>query len=137
ATTPSAMIERATHLLNAGHVARASRLAARAVAAGAERTGVVWRLQYPFSNGDALVSAARRAGVDPWLVSAVIRQESGFDPRATSPAGARGLMQVMPAVGRELARNTGLRDYDDALLWQPAVSLAFGTRHFADAMKRY
>lgn len=46
-------------------------------------------------------------------------------------------MQVMPSVGKNLARRAGLQDFDDALLWQPEVSLGLGTIHFAEAMRRY
>ena len=46
--------------------------------------------------------SGRSAGVDPALVAAVARVESGFDPRATSRAGAAGLMQLMPATAAEL-----------------------------------
>ena len=76
-----------------------------------------------------------------WLpcrpAASVIRQESGFAPHATSRTDARGLMQVMPSTGRELARNVGLGDFDPALLWVPDVNLALGMRHFSAALKKY
>lgn len=58
---------------------------------------------------EALIdTAARRFGVPRAWIRAVMRQESGFDPRATSHAGAMGLMQVMPATYAELRRRYGL-----------------------------
>jgi soluble lytic murein transglycosylase-like protein len=56
--------------------------------------------------GQALLSFARRFDVDPRLVSALVLVESGFNPRAVSPAGALGLGQLMP----EVARGLGIRD---------------------------
>jgi peptidoglycan lytic transglycosylase len=58
---------------------------------------------YPLGFWDVVHPAARAHDVDPLLVTAVIRQESLFDPDAVSPAGARGLMQIMPATARQLA----------------------------------
>jgi soluble lytic murein transglycosylase len=68
-------------------------------------------------------------------VAALIHQESSFNPRATSRAGARGLMQVMPDVGRALARGAGIREWDPLLLYQPEVNLPLGAAHL-DAMLR-
>jgi soluble lytic murein transglycosylase len=120
-----------------GHASRATRIGQRARAAGAPPDRRSWQLVYPLPVQPALVSSASAANLDPWLVAALIRQESGFEPRATSAAGARGLMQMMPANGPTLARAIGLADYDPALLWQPDVNLAMGTRHFAEALRRY
>jgi soluble lytic murein transglycosylase-like protein len=62
-----------------------------------------FRVVPPEEEYDPLVlEAARAHGVDPALVRAVIRAESRYDPRAVSPRGARGLMQLMPRVAREL-----------------------------------
>lgn len=78
---------------------------------------------------DTLIErAAQREGVDPELVRAVVQHESGFDPRATSPAGAMGLMQLMPAT----ARGLGVTDPYD-----PAQSIAAGTRMLSRLVKRY
>jgi len=68
---------------------------------------------------------------DPALVYAIARTESNFDPAAVSPAGARGLMQLMPATARFLA---GLPDTPDSplpALHDPAINLSLGQRYLA------
>jgi soluble lytic murein transglycosylase len=135
-STVSERLEAGRALLATGHASLAHRLAREALAEGAERDAA-WPLLYPLPYRASLEATAQAAGLDPWLVAAVIKQESWFEPSATSPAGARGLMQLMPPVGRQLASRAGLRDFDDALLWQPEISLGLGTRHFAEAMRRY
>lgn len=137
ATTADQMLTAAAGFLELGHPSRATRIAQQALRAGAPRDPTTWRYVYPLPFQPALRSASATARVDPWLVAALIRQESGFEPHATSGAGARGLMQMMPANGPALARTIGLTDYDAALLWQPDVNLAMGTRHFAEALRRY
>jgi soluble lytic murein transglycosylase len=124
-------------LLAAGEPARAVRVARQAAASAADRDGTIWRLIYPLPFRQALVAHSSAAKIDPWLVAALIKQESGFQPHATSAAGARGLMQMMPDVGVAAARSAGHPDLDPALLWQPDVSLGLGTRHFAQALGRY
>jgi soluble lytic murein transglycosylase len=83
------------------------------------------------------VDEATAARLDPALVAALIRQESRWNPRATSAAGARGLMQVMPAVGSAVARSLGIVAWDPVLLYQPEVNLAIGTRHLRAFLSEY
>ncbi len=135
--TPAEMAEAGMALLTAGQPARAVRVARQAAATAAERDGTIWRLIYPLPFRQALTAHSSAAKVDPWLVAALIKQESGFQPHATSAAGARGLMQMMPDVGVATARSAGHPNLDPALLWQPDVNLGLGTRHFAAAMSRY
>jgi len=73
-------------------------------------------------------AAARRHGLDPALVLAVVHVESGFRPDAVSPKGARGLMQLMPGTATRL----GVEDSFD-----PEQNLDGGTRHLGDLIARY
>jgi soluble lytic murein transglycosylase len=91
----------------------------------------VYRLIFPLRFADTLVADARAVSLDPALVAALIRQESSYMPKAQSAVGARGLMQVMPAIGHDLARSRNIGPWDPSLLDDPDVSLALGTTHFA------
>src|SRR4029453_10571250 len=67
-----------------------------------------WETLYPFGCRNDVTAAAQRSGLDPFLVAAVVREESSYYPRALSRAGARGLMQLMPATARPMAEHRGL-----------------------------
>ena len=97
-------------------------------AAGQSLPDPLWRIMYPIRFEDRLREEANETGLDPGLVAAVIWQESTFDPNAVSGPGARGLMQIMPPTGRELARNLGLK-YRIDMLHDPDRGLELGTRY--------
>ena len=85
-------------------------------------------LFYPVSHADTIEAAARRHGVDPLLVCAVIQCESGWDEDAVSAVGAIGLMQVMPTTAESLAA-LGVIDgdaYDVADLAETSVNIEYG-----------
>ena len=77
--------------------------------------------------------AHRRAG---HLVAGIIRQESAFDPRATSPVGARGLMQLMPATARELSQKAGV-SYQPERLYEPDLSVRLGTSYVRELLDAF
>ncbi len=95
-----------------------------------------WQLAFPFPYRTLIERHARRHNLDPFLVAGLIRQESEFNPRAVSPAQARGLMQVMPSTGRRLARALRLH-YHIALLFQPDYNLRLGTYYLRRLLEEY
>lgn len=115
--------------------------AARAIALGRlalSRVGStpdVWRLLYPVAARDTIVAESRDAGIDPALVAGLIRQESSFNPRAVSPAGARGLMQLMPSVAATIAPSAKISPWSATMLYDPGINIELGIRHLAPLLR--
>jgi len=120
-----------------GLVSRAAQLGWRAIRASPSADARAYRLVYPIVHREAIILESRRRSLDPALVAAIIRQESGFNPRATSSAGARGLMQIMPSVGRAVARSIDIPEWRRDLLYQPDINLQLGIRHLEAFISRY
>jgi soluble lytic murein transglycosylase len=85
-----------------------------------------WELLFPLPYRADLERSARDAGIDPFLLAGLIRQESEFDPQALSPANAYGLTQVLPVTGRQYAKQAGIKGFTNRLLFQPAPNLKIG-----------
>jgi soluble lytic murein transglycosylase len=105
--------------------------------AGIDVPASYWRVRYPLHHVDELKRAADAAGVDPWLLAALIRNESFFESRATSPVGAVGLTQLMPATARELAAAAGVPAPEGAALYEPATNLRLGARYLAGLLEAF
>jgi soluble lytic murein transglycosylase len=86
-------------------------------------------LFYPLHRFEILEKHKGR--LDPYLAAALIRQESGFNERARSPAGAMGLMQLMPATARRMERVSRLELFD------PRTNVRLGVRYFAGLLDRF
>jgi soluble lytic murein transglycosylase len=95
------------------------------------------RIVYPFPFRNIVIAEARDRDIDPFLAAALIRQESMFNPRARSPVGALGLMQVMPATGRTLARSLGVSRFNEDMLLTPELNIHFGMAYLADQLGNY
>ncbi len=106
--------------------------AVRVGKAAASRGIVVMDSYYP------LTELARAQGaVEPALAKAIARQESEFWAGAVSPAGARGLMQLMPATAQKVARDLGLRYDQGALTGDPAYNARLGKTYLAEMLGRF
>lgn len=97
----------------------------------------VLRLIYPTPYARIVQREAQNFGIDPRLIYALLRQESLFNPDATSWVGARGLGQVMPATGEGIAQNLGVENYTPDLLYRPAVSIRFGAHYISAQLRSF
>lgn len=136
ATSADRMLATADALRGHGQTTRAIRLAWKIIDGGT-RDARAYRLAYPVIDQDELVRQARARSIDPALVAGIIRQESAFNPRAVSVAGARGLMQVMPSVGQQVARSLGYPLWDPGLLFDADANLELGVVHLASSIRQY
>jgi soluble lytic murein transglycosylase len=89
------------------------------------------RLLFPLTYGELIRGEAARRGVDPYLLAAVIREESRFDPRAFSAAAARGLTQFIFSTAEEIAGAIELGPIKPRDLDRPEVSIALGAAYLS------
>ncbi len=97
----------------------------------------LWVLAYPQGYWDSIVTYSKKYGQDPFFIAAIIREESQFQPVALSPAGARGVMQVMPQTGEWVARNANVAGFDRSRLFEPDMAINVGTWYIGHLMKRF
>ncbi len=93
--------------------------------------------RYPLAFWDTIQQKAQERYLDPYLVLAVIRQESLFDARARSPAAALGLMQLIPSTAARVAKQIGLTPPSNEKLYDPDINLTLGTQYLKDLLQRY
>jgi soluble lytic murein transglycosylase len=106
-------------------------------AAGHQLPHAFWEMLYPLGWRTEVLAASERLGLDPYLVAAVVREESNYYPQAVSRAGARGLMQLMPATAEPMAARRGWRMREGALLDEPAANLEMGSAFLAGLIKEF
>jgi soluble lytic murein transglycosylase len=88
------------------------------------------KMLYPLWYSDEIAKGALTSGVDPVLLTALIRQESAFDAKANSTADARGLMQMLPSTSRHFG-------VPKIQLFTPTRNVFVGSRFLATLLKRY
>jgi soluble lytic murein transglycosylase len=96
-----------------------------------------WQLLLPRPYWETLETDARANGLDPYLVAALIRQESEFNPDAVSRMNAYGLMQLLPSVGKSMARTEGQRHFKTNELLDPTINLQLGTQDLRKSIDHY
>jgi soluble lytic murein transglycosylase len=98
---------------------------------------VYWHLLFPQPYWQDLVSDSAKNNLDPYLVASLIRQESEFNASAVSPANAYGLMQLLPSVGKSIAKKHGIKRFDARQLLNPSVNLQLGTVNLRQVLDRF
>jgi len=96
----------------------------------------VLRAIFPWPNRAAVEAEAQEFGVDALLLAALVRQESVFDVEALSPAGARGLAQLLPSTASLMARGLDVTFYPDWIT-VPDLNLHLGAAHLAELLRRF
>ncbi|HUI91867.1 MAG TPA: transglycosylase SLT domain-containing protein [Chitinivibrionales bacterium] len=96
----------------------------------------LYELLYPLTYGGEVAREASRYGVDPYLVLAVMRQESIFDPCVQSRAGAIGLMQIMPFTGRAIGQAIGDPFSTDSL-YRPVTNIRYGAFYLKQLLDQF
>jgi soluble lytic murein transglycosylase len=96
-----------------------------------------WEGLFPRPYWIDLKRFASANGLDPYLVASLIRQESEFNPGAVSNKNALGLMQLLPRVGKGVAKETKLKHFSPPQLFTPAVNLQLGTRYFRSMVDQF
>jgi len=92
---------------------------------------------FPLDNREEIEIIAAEYAVDPWLIMAVIREESGYDENAKSSVGACGLMQLMPDTASWINQKAGFAYDIETDIWDPLANIRMGTWYISWLMCRY
>ncbi|MGB7547311.1 MAG: transglycosylase SLT domain-containing protein, partial [Terracidiphilus sp.] len=98
---------------------------------------VYWRILFPEPYWDTIKAESAKNNLDPYLVASLIRQESEFNPSVVSYANAYGLMQLLPSVGKAMAREEGIRHFETFHLLDPETNIRLGTRYLRKMLDRF
>ncbi len=96
-----------------------------------------WRILFPEAWWDTIQAESAKNNLDPYFVASLIRQESEFDPSAISNKSAYGLMQLLPSVGRTMAREEGIAHFQTFQLLDPVMNIRLGTRYLRQMLDRF
>lgn len=108
------------------------------LAAGGETLPTeILRVIFPVDYWPLLQKYSKQRNLDPYLVAALVAQESNFDAGVRSHANAYGLMQVLPSTGRQYARKLGVRPFTTRHLTNPDINVRLGTQIFADSIRKF
>lgn len=94
-------------------------------------------LLFPQAFNDIIANASQKSGVPQEFIFSIIRQESAFNPEARSPVDAFGLMQLLPSIAKQLAKQNSLEFQDDHDLFKPEVNIPLGAFELKTLMKKY
>jgi len=96
-----------------------------------------WRILFPQPYWDQIKAEASKNGLDPYMVASLIRQESEFNPGAISKANAYGLMQLLPSVGKQMAKAEGIHHFDANSLLDPSTNIRLGAHYLKQTLDKF
>ncbi len=96
-----------------------------------------WRILFPEAYWSTIQAESVKNGLDPYMVASLIRQESEFNPTVISYANAYGLMQLLPRVGAQMAREEGIKHFNPNELLDPAVNIRLGTVYLRQTLAKF
>jgi len=105
-------------------------------AGGQELPAEILQVIFPLVYWDSIRKYSAQHDLDPYLIAALVAQESTFDAGVRSSANAWGLMQLVPSTGKKLARSVGVR-FTMASLTNPEINLRLGTLYFSDLVSQF
>ncbi len=94
-----------------------------------------WR--FPEAYRERFLHWGEQTNVDPYLLMGIARRESAYNPQALSPAGARGLMQLMPATASQLGQRLGIGDPGPYGVLDPELNIRLGSTYIREMLDRY
>jgi soluble lytic murein transglycosylase len=94
-------------------------------------------IRFPLAYPEAIDSASSKTGIANYLLLALARQESAFNPIATSSAGAMGLMQLMPATAKGTARKYKIPYRNKRQLHSPEINVPIASQYYLSLLERY
>jgi soluble lytic murein transglycosylase len=106
-------------------------------AGGDQLPAEVLRIIYPLDYWPLITKYAKAHDLDPYLITALMAQESTFTADIRSSANAYGLMQLIPGTGRQVARQLGIRRFTTSMLTQPETNVRLGTKYFKDMVEKF
>lgn len=95
------------------------------------------KLRFPVVYPKQVLKNAKQQKLDPAIVFGLIRRESAFDEKAQSPVGARGLMQIMPRTGRQIARALKEKWHSKRNLFKPEINVKYGAYYYRRLLNRF
>ena len=104
---------------------------------GQELPPEILQVIFPLTYWDWIRKYSAPRNLDPYVVAALINQESTFDAKVRSSANAWGLMQIVPATGRRLARTLGIPRFSTPILTNPETNIKLGTLYFSKLVEQF
>jgi len=96
-----------------------------------------WRILFPQAYWSTIKSESDKNSLDPYMVAALIRQETEFNPGAISNKSAYGLMQLLPSVGKSMAKEEGIHHFATNDLLDPNTNIRLGTRYLRQTLEKF